>query len=62
MISALQALRQQGTVVSPATQANAQSEPDDNNSSSDAQLPQPTLDPQVDEILLQENWRNVLLL
>jgi hypothetical protein len=54
MISALQALRQQGTVVSPATQANAQSEPDDNNSSSDAQLPQPTLDPQVDEILLQE--------
>jgi hypothetical protein len=54
MISALQALRQQGTVVSLATQANAQSEPGNNNSSPDAQLPQPTLDPQVDEILLQE--------
>ncbi len=54
MISALQALREQGSVVLPATEAGIHSELSNNNSSPDIELPQPTPDTQVDEILLRE--------
>jgi len=54
IISALQALEQQRFSASPATEAGAQGEPGKSNFSPDAQLPQPTLDPHIDEIILRE--------